>query len=1195
MDRLVDANQFVAEGAVVDWETAWAAQEKALAAANRPGRDHFAAPRGLQLRWYVSDGAGVPPVPFTVWVRQDKDALDRLDVFTLPDGDGTWIVWAGPPLLTLEITCTPVNAAKPRSLWAFRTEANVASAVAVTSAPAGPAQLSLTVRSGSITYARLVNGTLVGARAVRAATVASEGTWEELELVGLPYDAADWAGLEYDGPKQGMVAALVDPFAAAVERIKRAGPPFGWYPVTETGHLAPPWEPPDPGALVKDVQSLLLSQIGPLFAPGLDPAAQAALRQVHAIGPPEQDGRVATVASSTAKVPPLGSLLMAANTDPFEAIAVGFGTGYPLSAANERLFGRDLMVTATYPKGVAGLLPLEYAWIVPAQAPHSAMASPAGLTAGRAGLLDPLSRNQPWRDTVRLSWLAIPRSFLLSRAAGAAAARYDPPDLATPAQSLLDTRPSGGPQPLAPVRQVKPANDHVAVVDAARPLPVDGTARTSGYAVAQQDPFGVWSPWEDVAHSATEPDQPIPVISDVRLDASFAGTSVCPMTLSIVVTVDWSARSPAFLQTAVVVVPAPYSGAPTPAGVTPFGPPPAGGRRFELTVQFIGDTPNPLSPGLTVEPLSASDDVVVAPGPAQGERRRYRLLIANQTLDFTTEAHYLAATWAREAAFGRPSFGAVSPQPMRAFASSPVPVVVPAPGLPIVPLGSLTDAEGSSHVQLRLAVPEATKLVVWTATELRIRHLAGIGPIPPAMSLSLRFVALKQAFASLTAEQKREAFARVTELTSPLPATLDHPLPRGSREIHLFTVTGITPANVESAFPTNIDQFQAAAAPTPVRPGVPEISSAIVSQGGGDRVQVDLSCRSTVPVVAFELHRTYLPAATGSTGQMGPPLASVAATVAADPETPAGLRYIATFVDPSLGDWRPARYRTRAVPLLAPADREHGRVGQRSLDSSTSTVLLPPPDAPDLVLGTVTNWAPDETGVLVPITTDAPLERHPLGPFRLDVDAAVAGGGAEVAAFSTSLDQIAEASVTTPPGAVGTGTFTRTARVARHTTVAIWFSRPSAQQAIDVVVRLTDPLGRSREVTVTVPALPLHPVPQVAITGVRAVPNGVVATITTNVVADSGPGGDASITVTARRLTFPATGATVHAALAAIPDVDALPPNPPGQIVLAANRTHGVEYLALVRITRPFGLRVVVTDSLGRSATASRTVGLGPL
>jgi hypothetical protein len=328
---------------------------------------------------------------------------------------------------------------------------------------------------------------------------------------------------------------------------------------------------------------------------------------------------------------------------------------------------------------------------------------------------------------------------------------------------------------------------------------------------------------------------------------------------------------------------------------------------------------------------------------------------------------------------------------------------------------------------------------------------------------------------------------------------------------------------------------------------------------------------------------------------MGPPLASVAATATADPETPAGARYVASFVDPGLGDWRPAHYRTRAVPLLAPADRERGRVGQRSLDSSASAVLLPPPDAPDLVLGAVSNWAPDETGVLVPITTDAPLERHPLGPFRLDVEAAVAGGGAEVAAFSSTLDQIAEASITAPPGAVGTGTFTRTARVARHTTIAIWFIRPSPQQAVDVSVRLTDPLGRSRTVTVTVPALPLHPVPQVAITGLRAVPNGVVATITTNVIADSGPGGDAALTVVARRLAFPPTGATAHAVLSAIPDADALPPNPPGQIVLAANRAHEIEYLALVRVTRPFGLRVVVTDSLGRSATTSRTVAPGPL
>lgn len=1198
MDRIVDANQFVAEGAVVDWETAAALHDRALAAAQRHARTNVAGPRSLQLRWYVSKTAGVPPVPFTVWLRRDKDSLTPLDVRGIRDGADTWVLWEGAPLLTLEVTCQPVDATRPCAVWGFRTDAKATSAVAVSEARTGPGPFRLTVRAGALTYARVVNATVTAARAVRATDVATNGAWEELEFVGLPYDPGQWPGAIYDGEKQGLVSALVPPFDAAVERLVRAAPPLGWFPVTGTGHLAPDWKAPDFPELVRSIQKQLLTQIGALFEPGVDPATQAALRDRRDVRPPSQDGRVATVPSSTAVVPVLGALLMAANTDPFTALGAGFGTGYPLDDRNERLFGRDLMVTATYPKGLGPFGELEYAWIVPAQAPHHAMTPPIGLDAQRSGLLDPLTRNRPWRETVRLSWDAMARSFLLGRAAGAAAARYVPADTATRATSLLEEREAGGPVPLAPVRRPKPFQDRVAVVDASRDLPVDGSVLSTGYAVAQQDPFGVWSPWEDVTHDGAEPDQPVPVIGEVHLDTTYAGTAQCPATMSIVVIADWSARTPSFLQVAVVIAPVPFPGAATPVGVTPFGPPPAGGTRQTITVQFMGDTANSLTPGTTVVALDGAEDTVVPFGPGQGERRRYRLDISGQTLDFAPTPHYVALAWAREVAAGRPAFGATSPQPMRAFASSPVPVLVPFVPLPIVPLGSLVDAEGRSHVSLRLGgLPGAVKLVVWTATETRIRRLAGQSAIPADRSLSERFVELKAAFAALAPAARREAFGRVRELPGPppFPGSLDHALPKGSREIHLFTVTGVTAANVESPFPGHVDQFQAAAAPTPVRPGVPELSTAVVSEPGGNRVQVELSCHSTVAVVAFELHRTYLAPATASTGQMGPALASIAATPAGGPPTPAGLRYTATFVDSGAGDWRPARYRARAVPLLSTTDREHGLLAARSADSSTSTLLLTPAGAPDLLLGAVSRWGPGESGVLVTVTTDAPLDRHPLGAFTLDAAAAVSGGGSPVAALSSALDGVVGGSITSPPAAVGAGTLTRSARVAKRTTIALWFTRPSAQQAVDVTLRLTDPLGRVATVAVTVPGVAPHPAPQVSIVGVRQVGAAVAVTLRTNVGAEVGPAGASRIDVTVRRNAFPRAGASLQATFAQIPDVTDLPPNPPGQLVLAGNRARRGEYVLLVRVTRPLRLRVGVTDGEGQTAAADRTLGAGPL
>ena len=1195
MDRVVDVNQFVAEGAVVNWESAWSDQEAALAKANRPPREpSFAGPFGLQLRWYVSKTAGVPPQPFTVWSRQDKDSLAPLVVRTVRDADSTWISWDGPPLLTLEVSCQPFSPTLPTALWAFRTDAKLTSAVAVSPTRVGAGPFSLAVRSGSISFARLVNADVLSARAVGAESVAVGGAWEELEIVGLPYDPGAWAGLDYDGPQQGLVASLVDPFDAAVARLKRAAPPFGWFPVTESGHLAPPWTQPDPGGLVDGVRADLLGQVGDLFRPGTDPAQQVQLRAEHDVSPPQQDGRVAVVQSSKAQVPLLGALLVAANTDPFLALAGGFGTGYLLTDEHERLNGSDLMVTAPYPKGVGGRPALEYAWVVPAQAPHHRMSSPGALTARRSGLLDPTPQNAPWRETVKLEWDAMPPSYLLSRAAGVAAARYDPPDLGTPAASLLDERPSGGPQPLAPVRQPPPHSDRVALVDPGRELPPDGSVATTGYAVAQQDPFGVWSPWEDVAHSGQEPNPSVPVVSDVVFTSTFAGSAICPAELAVTVTVDWSARSPVFLQVPVVIAPVPFPGAATPAGVTPFDPPPAGARRFDLTVQFNLDEPDPLTAALEVDPLAADDDRVVAAGSDQGvDSRRYRLRVSGQTLDFTSVTHYVAVVWAREVALGRPAFGDVSPLPMRGFASSLVPIVVPAVPLPIVPLGSLPDAEGRSHVALRLSgLPGAVKLVVWTASEGRIRQLAGEGAIPPGSSLSTRFVALKAAFNDLDPAQRREAFARVRELP-PGPASSDHALPRGSREIQLFTVTGVTGANVESPWPTNIDQFQAAAAPTLVRPEVPELSAFLVASGGGEQVQLSMVVRSRVAVAAFEVHRTYLSGATASTGRMGPPVASVAAVaaaVASVPETPAGRRFEATFVDPAPGDWRPAHYRVVAVPQLSVEDREQGRVGARSADSSLASILLAPPDPPDLVVDAIADWAADRTGVVVRLTTDAPLDVGTLGPFRLTVD-----GGA-VVSLAEALSAIPEASVTTPPAAVGAGSLTRTARVARRTTVAVWFSRSSPAVPVELTVTLVDPLGRARTAVVSVPALPLAPPPEIAITSVEPSGTAVVLSFTTNVSAQPEPEGDAVLDVNARRSVFPLTGASLRVAVPDIPDLPELPLNPPGQVVVARRRLDAgeVDYVVLVRLARPFRISVAVTDNRGRTATAVRQIPAGP-
>ena len=1191
MDRIVDPSRFVAEGALVNWAAAWREQVTAANGFHVPiSRDPKRA-LDLQLRWYVSSLAGVPPQPFTVWRRRDKDRLEPLEVQTIDSNGDRYVVWDGTPLLTLQLRCDPIDPARPSAAWGFRTSEGITSAVGVSRAVSGAGQRTLRVRAGSMTFVKLVNAQVVSARGTAVSDVVNNAVFEEWEYVGLPYDDGRWAGLSYHGEKQGMVAALTDPVDAAVQRLRRAAPVTGWWPVTESGHPAPVWEEPDFDGLVKEIQRDLLENVGEVFGAGVVPAAQGALRIKRDVAPPTQDGRVARVDTSTVSSPPFGTLMLAATTDPFAAIGVGFGTGYPLGGENGVGEDVDMMITATYPDGLDGRGFAEYAWVVPWPDQHQRMTPPGSLTARRTGLLDPPVRNAPWRETIGLEWDALPRSVLFGRAAGAAAARFDPAT-GSPAEALLDKRESGGYRPLAPQRQPKPRTDRVLVNDAGLPLPVDGSAVSRGYAVAQQDPYGIWSPWEDVAYSGSEPRPPVPVISEVSLLTSYGGTIVCPGALSVTLTIDWSTRTPSFVQLPLVMFPAPFNGAPIPAGTSPFGAPPAGGHRLDLTFRFNSDTPSPLVPGLTVRCLSQTGDAEVAPGEAaQGPgSRRYRLEFqrGDFLFDYAATAHWGLAAWAREVAQGRPDWGDTSPQPSRAFASSPVPIIVPSVPLPAPPLGSLPDAEGKSHVSLRLTgLPGAQKLVIWTASEVRLREMAGVGAIPAQLTLAERFAEMKAAFGALAVSQQREAFARVQELT-PGPVSVDVALPRGSSEISFFAVTAVTPANVESPWPSSVDQLQAAAAPQLVGPATPSVSAAFVETIGGPRIGLSLAVHSTVEVIGFEIHRTYIAGASASTGMMGPAVVSVPVAAVPGADTPAGVRYEATWTDPNVGDWRPANYRVRAVPMLSLADRQRGLVARRSADSTLASLLLPPAEAPQLTLVSTGVWGAGSAGVLVKVTTDAPVAALPIGPFTLAADVTTPTG-APVAAVSSVVSEVAEASVDNPPGAVPG--ITRTARSGGSTTFALWFERPVAGAAVDVRMVLTDPLGRRRVLTTTVPGFVPPVGPTVKITSVGPSGTGAVVRFRTNAPAVAGPAGPHHLRILVRRTVSPPQSATFEAAFPDIPDVDRLFPVIPGRIVVVRTRDgRAVDYSVRVRVSRPFLIAISVTDPAGNTVRADRTV-----
>lgn len=1179
MARIVDPSKFAAEGAIVDWSKLWEVQRAAAAAGNLP----LEVPRpdrsaDLQLRWLVSPLAGVPPRPFTVWRRLDGDAWRDLRVTQ----SGTLLTWeSNEPLFGLQVRCTPIDPARPSVLWGYRTVDALESAVAVSPPVTGPGARTLVARAGSMTFARLINGRIEGALGEPADLVANLPHWERLELVGLPYFSAEWSNTSYDGPKQGLVTALQSPFEAAVDRLQRAAPLLGWWPVTETGHEAPPWLQTDLEQLVKEVAVEQLPQIKSLFEGNVAPAKQHLKRGVYQVQPPEQDGNVVPPQApqdSKATVELFGAFVLAAATDPFMAIACGFGTGYPLNINDGVIARADLMVTADYPRGLQGEGEVEYASLIPRQQPHFRMISPLDLTAVRIGLIKPVERDQPWIETIGLDWQALPVSPMANRVTGAAACRFDR-SRSGPATSLLEKRRSGGWRPPAPMRQPPPRDDRLRLVDGDQDLPRDGTVVERNYAVAQQDPFGVWSPWEDVIYQEREPDQPIPVIGEVVITSTYTGSTVCATTLDIVVTLDWAARSVTFLAVDVQLFPVLFHGAPFPDSLPPAGPAPAGGRQLDLRVRFdlAPGQPTPLTPGLSVEWLPLKEG---QPTSDRDEVRRYRLTLTGHSLDFSTTQHYGAAVWARQASLFRTDWSAYPPLPARAYVSSPVPILVPAVPLQIVPLGSLPDADGRSHVQVRLTgLSEANRLTLWSVSETRLRHEERLGGIPRDQSLSERFATLKDLFMGLSSQLKREVFTRVRDI-APGPTVEDVALPKGSREIHFFLATATTSANVESPWPTHVDQLQAAAAPTLVEPGVPDVSAQFMGTGATARIALEIGARSRVKIATFEVHRTSNVGATTTAGMMGPPIAVVTATVVpitpGERAHPAGQRYQAVFTDPGLPDWRRRHYRVVAVPELALSDVQNGLVGRRSKASSLASMTLPPDEAPQVHLVETSLWGAARDGVRLLLRTDAPDRVVEAGAFTWSCTEGTV-------TMSRAMHEITVGSVQEPPAAVGDGAFTRATRPAGQAEVAVWLKRATPQTAVAVELTLRDPLGRTRRLSVPIAAEPEEPAPEIEIGVASSVqPNRTIIEFTMNAPTEASPLGDWMLLASVLRTAGSPVQSDVTIAVPLIRD-EAEVPNPTGRLAFA-RRGSGANmiYLARVRLPRPFRISLTLTDRHGR-------------
>ncbi len=1095
MTRIYDPYAFHATLAAIDW-----------AAIGRARNQRVEAPPVVQLRWLPSQDQGVPQTPFVVSTRLPTGKFGEAGT-SMVAGDGFVASVLAEPYVTVEVDIDPDSPGTTVTLLGFAESPQLESLVAVASEPA-PGPVTLRIRASGIRQFVVRGGTATAVRgeSVRAALA---DDWTVIETVGLPVDDA-WNGSSYPLDKQGRTGSEQPPPDAALDRLHRGQAPVGWPGQTATARMVPAWLPPDPERFLRGPASAMLAQSRPLFDIGVEPWQQDTIRPTRSVTAPTSGGRTASGASN-ATVPLLGALLVTAGNEATAALALGFGTAYPLSQLTNPTLVRgqgfpDFLVVAAYPDGteLAVVLP----W--PGQAAR-APGPPTHLSVDRAGLLTPATDTAPWLETLRADFDRVPKTVALERPSVGAIVRYDPTDVA-PAEPVQPFDPDVDwwpPQLLA--ARPTPNDGQVALTDPlGAELPIDLSPRTSAHAVAVADVYGLWSAWSDAQHAGVAPPYPIPQVVAVRADASYAGSSTCPTALSADLVIDWQARTPAMLELRIALCPAAYPGAPLPAGAGPFGVPP-GCTLLTESFTVTGAELTPSSGGVAVAYLSADGtQTVTATDPstrsADGDSRRYRITVAGTTLDFAASDHWAVAMWAREltTVSGAP-WGDVAAKAVVGYAGSPVPPVAVFTALPAVPLGSLPDADGASHVHVSTAgVVGAASVTVWSVAESRLRRAANLPEQADRHdTLPQRYAALKAAYDGLDAATRRAVFTRYATYPAGTDG-VDVTLPRGSQDITFYAVTAVNAAGVESAWPASSAGLQAAAGPRTVAPTMPIVSAELAADGMS--AAITLSARCALPIASFELHATRVTAAASGVASMGPPVLVVSVppgTPDPEPHPPGPLATITVPAFPVVPDWRPLRL--RAVAVAARTDDDTGTYGVRSVASPVAVLANPPSVAPDLSALTIHGWGTDDTGIRVEFTSALPPS---VGTVTVQVTAA----GTPVYTTSAALPDLARVDLAavdlpdaTPPTGAATGVLVAGDRSAGVTPYEAWFTRPSAGTALDVEVVLRDARGRVSVRHATVAAGAIDP-PRITVLTSRVAAPYLLATWTTDTPADDGTG-----------------------------------------------------------------------------------------
>jgi hypothetical protein len=1072
MARIANPGYFRAEAVGIDWASVAKSHGQQLPSSG--GQDGAADARGLTLRlaWACHSDLGVPHGVFTVWRRPARSMDARpVDVSAQPTGDRSLRLDWGTPAGRVVIDCGVIDPSQPvvvRLCWRTGSKESV---TAIGTSATGSPTAHVELRTSGATCATIVNAFDPVARIVSLDDIVNAPDWEPLEYVGLPVPKEGIPGTDYDGYEQGLVTATMHAQDAALDRFARGAPPVGWSTTLPSGVTAPPWKAPDPAAFVDRLATELLGRIAGLYTPGLPENQQAGLKNPTPVaGPPGQPASIDAA--------PWPLLSIPAVSDPFANLALGFGTAYPFRTARATAVALppapEFLVTAKYAAGpvfrasgpvwkVEVPLPAgEYAAYAP-PVMHAQTPAPLPYASARYSLQPPVAIDAPWRENVRSTWPPLPAD-----AGTVHVTQFAPVRTAlgaSTAEPLFAFEPDVDGWRVPNIPPLPPNASLLSSVDPAADIPFGSGGRHEIYAAALSDVHGVWSPWSEALYSGIEPAATPPMLANLKLRATYAGAPQCPATLDVEAIVEFAERSTTSVEFSAVFYPMSSPSMPPPAGIGAESVP-AGAVRRTFSLSFAGDVPTGV--GCTVAPLDQNGLPAPAAGPGQGEPRRFAVHVDLPPLDFSATDRWGVDVWARRALTVGPTPTAWAPddpaRAMLASAGSPVPVLPTTTPLPGVPLASLPDSDGRSHVRVVWGAGSSNvkSFVVWQASEQYLRERCGVPEPGHDVVPGARLVAVRQLLID-NPEACRLAFRRVLDVPGDRREA-DVALARGATGIQFFVVTSTTPTGADSPWPYNSaahDFTQVFIAPRLMRPAQP-LARPVVTIAGAD---VDLEVPSDVPVSRFRVYRTHNFDAARRADSMGAP-EFAAARAPADPPAAADVDLV-TGQPVFRGWWAGAlaqSWKTWYVRAVAEPDTsgvpERAWRGILSPESDIVTVRVPPSTPPDLDPLVVESVSPDHSVLVARTSTSAPIGDTDFGPHLVGgLTAAALTESGLTAASLIPLSSLADADPPAP--AAGVAVVVRGERAGGRTPLAVWFTRADPAQPVDVGLRLVDPLGRA--------------------------------------------------------------------------------------------------------------------------------------